>query len=78
MSRCDLCFKEKGQLQPVMPKSPAKVCKGCFYEIDRIIGFLEHYGANLQIQGDLPVARSKSKPPKKPFDDQHAKRLEMG
>lgn len=64
MSRCDLCFKEKGQLQPPTPKSPAKVCKGCFYEIDRIIGFLEHYGSTFTSQGSFPITKSKSRPKK--------------
>ncbi|MBA7708665.1 hypothetical protein ES703_117568 [subsurface metagenome] len=50
MPRCDMCFKEKASLQPPIPKFPAKVCKGCFYEIDRVVGFLEHYGVGLTIQ----------------------------
>ncbi|MBA7552322.1 hypothetical protein ES705_44880 [subsurface metagenome] len=48
MARCDMCFKEKISLVPPISKLDAKVCKGCFYEIDRVVGFLEHYGFVLQ------------------------------
>ncbi|MBA7712347.1 hypothetical protein ES703_121321 [subsurface metagenome] len=59
--RCDLCFKEKGQLQAIHPKCEARVCKGCWYDCDRIIGFLEHYGIGILIQGALELPKSKSK-----------------
>ncbi|MBA7714513.1 hypothetical protein ES703_123538 [subsurface metagenome] len=65
MLRCDMCFKEKASLQPPMPKFPGKVCKGCFYEIDRVVGFLEHYGVGLTIQMEMMVkkaAKRKSSP----------------
>lgn len=64
MARCDMCFKEKPGLQPPMPKFPSKVCKGCFYEIDRVVGFLQHYGFVLQgtLGGDT---LEDTKPPKK-------------
>lgn len=61
MPRCDLCFKEKSPLQAPLPKVPSLVCKGCFYEIDRIIGYLLHYGCQIMTQGQLAV-----KPPKPP------------
>jgi len=64
MPRCDLCFKEKSPLQQPLPKMPCHVCKGCFYEIDRIIGFLMHYGVTLLTQGELPF--KPPKPPRKP------------
>lgn len=54
MARCDFCFKEKPGLQQPLPKFPAVVCKGCFYEIDRVIGFLAHYGSTIGIQAVLP------------------------
>jgi len=61
MPRCDLCFKEKSPLQPVLPKCEARVCKGCYYDIDRIIGFLEHYKVKvMSYQPEL----SPPKPPK--------------
>lgn len=63
MARCDLCFKEKIQLQPPIQKFPAKVCKGCFYDIDKIVGFLEHYGFEVHGQMALPLKR-KSRPSK--------------
>jgi len=47
--RCNLCFKEKPNLAQPIPKFPAVVCKGCFYEIDRVIGFLAHYGCGIQM-----------------------------
>jgi len=62
--RCNLCFKEKTGLQPPLPKFPAVVCKGCFYEIDRVVGFLEHYGCKVGIQAGLP--ESPPSPPKTP------------
>jgi len=65
MPRCDMCFKEKASLQPPIPKFPAKVCKGCFYEIDRVVGFLEHYGVGLTIQMEMMVKKAtkrKSRP----------------
>lgn len=63
-SRCDLCFKEKSPLQSPFPQCQAKVCKGCFYEIDRIIGFLLHYGVRVALeQAELPF--NPPKPPKK-------------
>jgi len=61
MARCDMCFKEKPSLQPPLPKFPAAVCKGCYYEIDRVVGFLIHYGLALMSQAELPF-----KPPKPP------------
>jgi hypothetical protein len=61
MPRCDFCFKDKSLLQPIFPKCPAKVCKACFYEIDRVIGFAEHYGLNLLSQGYLPEAKPRRK-----------------
>lgn len=61
MPRCDLCFKDKGQLQQPIPKLPARVCKGCFYEIDRVIGFLEHYGFAVTGQMDFEAPKRKKR-----------------
>jgi len=61
MPRCDMCFKEKTPIQPPVKGLPAGVCKGCYYEIDRVIGFLAHYGFGVSGQGALPI-----KPPKPP------------
>ena len=38
-----MCFKDK-PLVPVAPDVSTKVCKGCWYEIDRVQGFLEMSG----------------------------------
>ena len=38
--RCEMCFKVK-VLTAVQPGMAVQVCKGCFYEIDRVVGFLE-------------------------------------
>ena len=35
-----MCFKVK-VLTPAQPGMSVSVCKGCFYEIDRVVGFLE-------------------------------------
>jgi len=53
MPRCDFCFKDKPSLEPVLPKCTAKVCKGCYYELDKSIGFLLHYGCQVLVQGTL-------------------------
>jgi len=58
MPRCDLCFKEKAGLQPPLPKCEAKVCKGCFYDVDRIVGFLEHYGVTFIQQAFFPIQKT--------------------
>ncbi|MBA7715234.1 hypothetical protein ES703_124275 [subsurface metagenome] len=67
--RCDFCFKEKAGTQPPLPKVAAKVCKGCFYEIDRVVGFLEHYGCQVMTQGTLAVPKRKSKASKEKTQD---------
>lgn len=55
MPRCDMCFKEKSGLQQPVQRFPATVCKGCYYEIDRVIGFLAHYGFVYTGQTALPL-----------------------
>ena len=51
MDRCDLCFREKPGIAPLFPKrSSPQVCKGCRYELDRAIGFLEHSGVRIEYQ----------------------------
>ena len=73
--RCDMCFKEKPSLQPPLPKFVAMVCKGCFYEIDRVVGFLAHYGVTtVMIEPALPF-----KPPKPPKEQKSkSEQLKMG
>lgn len=39
-ARCQMCFKVK-VLTPAQQGLAIQVCKGCFYEIDRVVGFLE-------------------------------------
>lgn len=38
--RCEMCFKAK-TVGPAQPGLAVLVCKGCFLDIDRILGFLE-------------------------------------
>jgi len=48
--RCKMCFKEKSGLQPLRIDGRGTdnhVCKGCYYEIDKIIGFLEESGLSV-------------------------------
>lgn len=63
MARCDMCFKEKTPVQRPVKGLPSEVCKGCFYEIDRVIGFLEHYG--FTVVGQAALALKPPKPPRK-------------
>jgi len=60
-NRCDFCFKVKTPLEPPIRGIQARVCKGCFYDIDRVLGFLEHYGFTQIGQAAMPF-----KPPKPP------------
>ncbi len=73
MARCDMCFKEKIGLVPPIPRLDAKVCKGCFYEIDRVVGFLEHYGFVLQgiLGGRIEDASKSKKKASKPGKGTH-------
>jgi len=73
MPRCNLCFKERPNLQQPMPKFPAQVCKGCFYEIDRVVGFIMHYGGSILLQGELAL-----KPPKSPKKRSKSKSGQLG
>ena len=60
MDRCDFCFREKPGIAPLFPKRKApQVCKGCRYELDRAIGFLEHSGVAI----DYQLALSSDTPP---------------
>lgn len=45
--RCEMCFKVKS-LGPAQPGMDSQVCKGCFYEIDRVVGFLEMMAARAE------------------------------
>lgn len=44
VTRCDMCFQDKAELQPVIPHAPANVCKACAYKAKQVIGFLEYHG----------------------------------
>ncbi|MBA7701093.1 hypothetical protein ES703_109824 [subsurface metagenome] len=57
--RCPLCFQVK-PLIPAPVKGLPDMCKGCFYKLDQMIGYLNFYGCNIQ----LPLF-----PPKKPPDE---------
>lgn len=46
-TRCEMCFKAK-QVGPAQPGLSVQVCKGCFYEIDTVIGFLDMAAARQQ------------------------------
>lgn len=50
MNRCGMCFKAKDALVPPVQGSSPVVCKGCFYEIDRVIGYLETIATPYQSQ----------------------------
>ena len=54
MARCDFCFRDKNPLQPVLMGCPAKVCKACGYEIDKVLGFFEHAGYKLGFKSAQP------------------------
>ncbi len=67
--RCQMCFKDK-LVQPVLQGSQAVVCKGCWFEVDRVLGFLDLV-ANVQqgIQSALPMDVPTETPqPPLPFD----------
>lgn len=38
--RCEMCFKAKS-VSPAQSGLAVLVCRGCFYEIDRVLGFLD-------------------------------------
>ncbi len=67
MALCDFCFRDKSPLQPIYPRTPVNVCKACFFQIDRVVGFLRHSGIALVAQSELSVAgKELPKPPKVP------------
>lgn len=43
MARCPMCFQEK-PLVPGAVKGMPEQCKGCFFKIDQILGYLAFYG----------------------------------
>lgn len=43
MARCPMCFQEK-PLVPVAVKELPDQCKGCFFKIDQILGYLAFHG----------------------------------
>lgn len=66
-----MCFKAKDLVPAVQGTTVALVCKGCWYDVDRIVGYLEFYGLRMTAipaitpqppTGDLPAkARKRSK-----------------
>lgn len=71
-TRCSMCFKDKGGLMPpTQGMDGAPVCKGCFYEIDRVAGFLAYHGWGLMKLLPTPtVAVNPPTPQKQPEDGQ--------
>lgn len=69
MSRCGMCFKDK-ELTRVSPKTQNIVCKGCWYEIDRVVGYMESidyaFQYRLQAAETVEPGAKPPKPPKKP------------
>lgn len=66
--RCQMCFKDK-PVTPVLPGSLAQVCRGCFVEVDRVLGFLSMVAD--RAEGDqvaLPDLGSQLETPLPPFD----------
>jgi len=43
MARCPMCFQEKPLGPPAVPGLPEQ-CKGCFYKIDQLLGYLAFQG----------------------------------
>lgn len=73
MARCGMCFKDKELVRPT-PKSKNVVCKACWYEIDRVVGYMESLGMGFQhqlenpetpVEGELDAGKP-PKPPSKP------------
>lgn len=48
MARCGLCFQDKPRLEVVLPRSAA-ICRACFHEVDRVLGWLQHEGYGVQL-----------------------------
>ena len=63
--RCDYCFREKPTASLMMSRAQPVVCKGCRYELDKAIGFLEHSGLTFQAEmkdlSDTPPDPPKNK-----------------
>ena len=49
--RCFMCFKSKSIIA-LTRGLPPTVCKGCWYEIDRTIGFLAFHGHHVEFTFD--------------------------
>lgn len=79
MARCGMCFKDK-ELTRVSPKTGNIVCKGCWYEIDRVVGYMESIDYSFQYRlretETLTPAEVEAalKPPKPPTKARRAKR----
>ena len=44
MAQCARCFAPKSDLKPYRLDPRMDVCKGCTYELDKAVGFLEYHG----------------------------------
>ena len=51
--QCDMCFQFKEQLQPVLAKAEARVCKSCGYKVNQVVGFLEYHNMSVSYQPKL-------------------------
>jgi len=65
MARCGMCFKDKELVRPT-PRSANVVCKGCFFEIDRVVGYMESLGMGFQYTLSELEEPTGGKPPKPP------------
>lgn len=74
-TRCAMCFKLKEVVPPLPGVNHEEhgVCKSCYYDIDRIAGFLEReLGAGIQLglttvfESHSEAATPSTKPPKTP------------
>lgn len=68
--RCEMCFKAKS-VSPAQPGMTVLVCRGCFYEIDRVLGFLDlatsHQAGTQSLMDDLG-AESPALTPQTPLE----------
>ncbi|MBA7707081.1 hypothetical protein ES703_115946 [subsurface metagenome] len=64
MAYCNFCFGDKSLVLPPVKGIQAQVCKGCYYKIDQVVGFLRHYGATITVQSPLPDDANPPNPPK--------------
>ena len=44
MARCTMCFQDKTGVSPPYPGISIGVCRGCYLQLDRVLGWLELAG----------------------------------